>query len=214
MMLPPAIVTLTLNPAIDLSYEVDALVPTQKLRTPAESLYPGGGGINVARMLARLGREATCVYMAGGETGPTFAALLAERGLKATCVPTRGATRIATTVLETGSGKEFRLTPPGPDVSETEWRACLDTLARLQLRSRNLGEPARDRFQAGQEADPHFHRRHPFLHGRPPRPAGVQDRPKRMAQADTGVPPEAGCRDPLYSGRRGRTGQRAARLVS
>jgi 6-phosphofructokinase 2 len=131
MMSQPAIVTLTLNPAIDLSYEVDALVPTQKLRTPAESLYPGGGGINVARVLARLGREATCVYMAGGATGPTFAALLAEQGLKATGVPTRGATRIATTVFETGSGKEFRLTPPGPEVGEAEWRACLDTLARM-----------------------------------------------------------------------------------
>jgi len=61
-----AIVTLTLNPAIDLSYEVDAIAPTQKLRTRAERTFPGGGGINVARVLARLGRPVTCVHLSGG----------------------------------------------------------------------------------------------------------------------------------------------------
>ena len=75
------IVTLTLNPAIDLSYEVDAIVPTQKLRTWQEQTFPGGGGINVARVLARLGKPSTCVYLAGGATGPSFEALLAEQGL-------------------------------------------------------------------------------------------------------------------------------------
>lgn len=123
------IVTLTLNPAIDLSYEVDAIAPTQKLRTRAERTFPGGGGINVARVLARLGRQTRCVYLAGGATGPTFEALLAEQDLSATRVPIGGATRIATTVFETGTGKEFRFTPPGPEVAEDEWRACLDALA-------------------------------------------------------------------------------------
>jgi 6-phosphofructokinase 2 len=124
------IVTLTMNPAIDLSYEVDVLVPTQKLRTPAERYFPGGGGINVARVLARLGRQSTCIYLAGGATGPTFDALLAQQGLPATRVPIAGATRIATTVFETSTGREFRFTPPGPEVSEGEWRACLETLAQ------------------------------------------------------------------------------------
>lgn len=127
----PAIVTLTLNPAIDLSYEVDRLVPTQKLRVGTERLFPGGGGINVARVLARLGREATCVYLAGGATGPTFAALLAEQGLAATGIPVAGATRIATTVFERETGHEFRLTPPGPQIGEAEWRGCLEALAEM-----------------------------------------------------------------------------------
>jgi 6-phosphofructokinase 2 len=124
------IVTLTMNPAIDLSYEVDVLLPTQKLRTPAERYFPGGGGINVARVLARLGRQPTCVYLAGGATGPTFDALLAEQGLAASRVPIAGATRIATTVFESSTGNEFRFTPPGPEVSEAEWRACLAALAQ------------------------------------------------------------------------------------
>ena len=126
------IVTLTLNPAIDLSYEVDAIVPTQKLRTRQERTFPGGGGINVARVLARLGKPSTCVYLAGGATGPSFEALLAEQGLPATRVPIASATRIATTVFETSTGKEFRFTPPGPEVTEAEWRGCLDMLASVQ----------------------------------------------------------------------------------
>jgi len=127
-----AIVTLTLNPAIDLSYEVDAIAPTQKLRTRAERTFPGGGGINVARVLARLGSPARCIYLAGGATGPTFEALLVEQGLPASRVPIGGATRISTTVFETSTGREFRFTPPGPEVAETEWRECLDRLARVE----------------------------------------------------------------------------------
>jgi hypothetical protein len=57
-MTTPVIATLTMNPAIALSYEVDAVSPTQKLRTRSERHFPGGGGINVARVLARLGRSA------------------------------------------------------------------------------------------------------------------------------------------------------------
>ncbi len=131
-MAAPRIVTLTLNPAIDLSYEVDAIVATQKLRTRAERTFPGGGGINVARVLARLGTPSTCVYLAGGATGPTFEALLAEQRLPATRVPIAGNTRIATSVFETSSAKEFRFTPPGPEVTEAEWRGCLDRLAQME----------------------------------------------------------------------------------
>lgn len=128
----PAIVTLTMNPAIDLSYEVDAMLPTQKLRTRAERLCPGGGGINVARVLARLGHEPRCVYLAGGATGPTFEALLARHELAAIRVPIAGSTRIATTVFESDTGREYRFTPPGPDIDEAEWRACLTMLDDLE----------------------------------------------------------------------------------
>ncbi|MCB2048389.1 MAG: 1-phosphofructokinase family hexose kinase [Novosphingobium sp.] len=121
-----------MNPAIDLSYEVDAIEPTRKLRARRECLFPGGGGINVARVLARLGRSVSCVYLAGGTTGPTFEALVAEHGLHAVPVPIAGTTRIATTVHEARSGLEYRFTPPGPNVSEAEWRACIDRLEEME----------------------------------------------------------------------------------
>ncbi len=51
------IVTLTLNPALDLSSEVAALIPDTKLRCTAPLLDPGGGGLNVSRAIAAMGGE-------------------------------------------------------------------------------------------------------------------------------------------------------------
>ncbi|NJO53697.1 MAG: hypothetical protein HC829_01645 [Bacteroidales bacterium] len=56
------IVTLTLNPSIDGAAEADTIRPTHKIRTSNERYYPGGGGINVARVVAELG-GATCATM-------------------------------------------------------------------------------------------------------------------------------------------------------
>jgi 6-phosphofructokinase 2 len=75
----------------------------------------------------------SCVYLAGGATGPTFEALVAEHGLHAIPAPIAGTTRIATTVFEVQSGQEYRFTPPGPEVSEAEWSACLDKLDRIDV---------------------------------------------------------------------------------
>ena len=43
------VVTLTLNPALDMSTEVGTLVPDVKLRCSEPMLDPGGGGLNVSR---------------------------------------------------------------------------------------------------------------------------------------------------------------------
>lgn len=125
----PRIVTLTMNPTIDVAYEVDRVFHTRKMRTRGERYEPGGGGINVARVLARLGDEVACLYLSGGATGVALDGLLEREGLARMRVPIAGETRVAAAVLECESGKEYRFTPPGPSVSEAEWRACLDLAA-------------------------------------------------------------------------------------
>src|SRR5690606_26225892 len=65
----PFIVTLTLNPAVDMSGEIEKLVPEHKLRCLNERRDPGGGGINVARVLQRLGADPLAVFPVGGVTG-------------------------------------------------------------------------------------------------------------------------------------------------
>ncbi|MEL6878537.1 MAG: 1-phosphofructokinase family hexose kinase [Pseudomonadota bacterium] len=125
------IATLTLNPTIDVAYSIDRLAHTDKLRAPEQKCDPGGGGINVARVFVRLGGNARCVYMSGGSTGVALDALLDLHQLVRECVPIAGETRISTTVLEQSSGHEYRVVPAGPVVSEAEWRACLDRLARI-----------------------------------------------------------------------------------
>jgi hypothetical protein len=63
------IVTLTLNPAVDVAWEAEAVRPTRKIRTTHEQVDPGGGGVNVARVVHELGGEVLALVLAGGVTG-------------------------------------------------------------------------------------------------------------------------------------------------
>jgi len=124
----PRIATLTMNPTIDVSYDVGRMQHTHKMRTANEQYAPGGGGINVARVFTRLGGTAINFYLSGGETGPALDGLLADHDLDCRRIPIEGATRIASAVHELDTGKEYRFTPSGPTIDETEWRACLTAL--------------------------------------------------------------------------------------
>src|SRR4029078_6400564 len=62
-------VTLPPNPAIDISAAVEKVFPGRKLRCGPGRRDPGGGGINVARVVRRLGAEVAAIYPAGGSTG-------------------------------------------------------------------------------------------------------------------------------------------------
>lgn len=126
------IATLTLNPTIDGSSEAETVVHTRKVRTANERFAPGGGGINVARVLARLGAETEAVYLAGGVTGPVLNGLLDRAGLCHRAIPIDGDTRISLTILERHSGREYRFVPQGPEVSAAECQACLDSIAGLE----------------------------------------------------------------------------------
>jgi 6-phosphofructokinase 2 len=125
------IVTLTLNPSIDGAAETDTIRPTHKIRTSNERYYPGGGGINVARVVAELGGPTTAVYAAGGATGPILDALIEKRGIAIQRIGIAEDTRISHSVFERSSGLEYRFVPEGPELKETEWRGCLDALAQI-----------------------------------------------------------------------------------
>jgi 6-phosphofructokinase 2 len=62
-------VTLTVNPAIDVSTSVERVASIQKLRCAPARRDPGGGGINVARVMKRLGADVMAVYPVGGAVG-------------------------------------------------------------------------------------------------------------------------------------------------
>jgi 6-phosphofructokinase 2 len=127
----PRVATLTLNPAIDSACEAEEVFPTHKIRTAGERYDPGGGGINVARVLARLGREVTALYLAGGATGALLAELLEGTGLTPQPIPIHDHTRMSLTVFERSTGKEFRFVPEGPLISDSEWQAALAACTAL-----------------------------------------------------------------------------------
>jgi 6-phosphofructokinase 2 len=125
------ITTLTMNPALDLSYEVERVVDTHKMRAGGERADPGGGGINVARVFVRLGGNARCLYPSGGPVGVAFDSLLDEHQLVRTRIPIAGHTRASATVRETSTGREYRVVPKGPELSAAEWQACLEQVGAL-----------------------------------------------------------------------------------
>lgn len=130
----PEILTLTLNPSIDLASEAETVRHTHKVRTQAERFDPGGGGINVARVLARLGSEVQALYLAGGVTGSVLQGLLQRCGTPHRALPIDGDTRISLAVHERSSGHEYRFVPQGPAVSDAECQQCLDLLQQLPCR--------------------------------------------------------------------------------
>lgn len=123
------VATLTLNPTLDVSFAVDTVFHTRKMRGRDERHAPGGGGINVARVFVRLGGNARCHYLSGGATGAALDGLLDLHQLVRRQVAIRGETRVSTTVLEGASGCEYRFVTEGPEVSSDEWQQCLDRLA-------------------------------------------------------------------------------------
>lgn len=126
------ILTIALNSAIDLSSEAEAVHHTRKVRTINERYDPGGGGINVARVITTLGGDAEALFAAGGETGAMLDRLLKQEGIRRRHVPTAGQTRISFMVRERSTGLEYRFVPKGPEMKAEELQPCLDAVAAHQ----------------------------------------------------------------------------------
>lgn len=129
-----SLLTLALNPTIDVSTSVERLLPVHKLRCGPARRDPGGGGINVARVIHRLGGDVVAVYAAGGLIGALLRKLADAEGVRSRTVPIAEETREDFTVLEETSGQQYRFVLPGPRLSECEWRACLDAVLSFEGR--------------------------------------------------------------------------------
>jgi 6-phosphofructokinase 2 len=126
-----AILTVTPNPAIDLSASTQTVTPEHKLRCTDVRRDPGGGGINVARVLTRFGVRCRALYPAGPVLGRLLRQLLDDEGVSSIPVEIAGETRESFTVLEHASGREYRFVLSGPQLQRSEWQACLDAVATL-----------------------------------------------------------------------------------
>lgn len=124
-----AILTVTLNPAIDLESATAEVVPGEKLRCTEPSRDPGGGGINVARAVAQLGGAATALVAAGGAGGDLLERMLASRGVPVWRLPAPGEMRQNLSVIEADTGRQFRFIFPGPTWAAADLAAVSDALA-------------------------------------------------------------------------------------
>jgi 6-phosphofructokinase 2 len=126
------IVTLTPNPAVDLSTTVERIVPVAKLRGTSQRRDPGGGGINVARVIKRLGGDVSAIFPVGGATGELLRGLLDKEAIASTTFAIAQETREDFFVSEISTGQPYRFILPGPRLDENEWRECLTLLSALK----------------------------------------------------------------------------------
>ena len=113
------IVTVTLNPALDLTYAVDALVPHGTHRVARVTERPGGKGLNVARVLHALGEPVLATGLLGGVTGDRVATLLGQEGVRSSFVRIAAETRRTVAVVDPADATGFW--EPGPTVTPAEW---------------------------------------------------------------------------------------------
>ena len=121
----PPILTITSNPAVDLATSVAHVVPGPKLRCRAPRTDPGGGGINVARAIHKLGGRAIALVAAGGTMGDRLLSLLAAEGVANLPVVVHAETRQSFAVTDENTGEQYRFSVPGDALTEAEGAALL-----------------------------------------------------------------------------------------
>jgi 1-phosphofructokinase len=121
------IVTLTANPSVDRTIEVDALIRGSVLRASANRVDPGGKGVNISRALVAHRLRTLAVLPSGGVEGHQLAGLLAADGIETALVPITGSVRCNISVAEP-DGTVTKLNETGPTLAPGELDAMAETL--------------------------------------------------------------------------------------
>lgn len=125
------ILTLTLNPAVDISMTVDRLIPEHKLHCSQPQYDAGGGGLNVSKAIRRLGGESMALFTCGSASGLTLQELVEREAIPYQIIGIAGHTRECFVVSETATNQQFRFGTPGPTLSPAEADACLAHLQTM-----------------------------------------------------------------------------------
>ncbi len=133
---PHRILTITLNPAIDMTTAVAALAPGIKLRCEEPRLDPGGGGINISRVIKELGGASTALVAIAGATGGLIRELLDAAGLDTEFVQAAGLTRQSFAVHDRETGEQYRFVLPGPRQRSEFADTILAAVSRLIAKRR------------------------------------------------------------------------------
>ena len=129
------ILTITFSPSIDKSAKINALVPDKKMQCQKLNTEPGGGGINVARVISRLGSNVTAVFPSGGFTGMYFNHLLESENVPFVSIQTKKETRENFVILDETTNLEYRFGMPSNEIDAKE----LEILISVIDNQENLG---------------------------------------------------------------------------
>jgi 1-phosphofructokinase family hexose kinase len=117
------IITVTPNPAVDLSYHVAGITPGSSHRVAAPLSRAGGKGLNVARVAHQLGHPVLALAPSGGAVGAEFAAELRSSGVPHRLVPVAAETRRSIALVDTVGGETSIFNEQGSPLEPAEWKA-------------------------------------------------------------------------------------------
>jgi 6-phosphofructokinase 2 len=123
--------TITLNPAIDKTFAVERIIPERKLVATEVRNFPGGGGINVARAICRLGGRARALWSCGGSTGTLLGALLDAESIAHEPLPIRASVRENLIAYDVSCDHHFRFGMPGPELADDERTNWIERVQKL-----------------------------------------------------------------------------------
>lgn len=125
------ILTVTLNPALDLSTTVAQVVPDEKLRCEEAVPEPGGGGLNVARAISNMGGQAHAFVAVSGYHGQQLISILRGEGIIPEVFHTHGETRQSLAVIDRSTGAQYRFVMPGPGWTADQAEEALEAIGRV-----------------------------------------------------------------------------------
>lgn len=132
-MLQNPVLTVTLNPALDLSARVPRMIAGPKLRLEDTSYDPGGGGVNVARAITLLEGRALAWVALAGASGAQHLGLLQAQAVSVHEFQAPGATRQSWAITD-DTGQQYRLQLPGE-----HWDTALEHAALEDIVSQAEG---------------------------------------------------------------------------
>ncbi|WP_110927854.1 1-phosphofructokinase [Bacillus massiliglaciei] len=123
------IYTVTLNPSIDYVVMVDSLKINELNRSTREATFPGGKGINVSRVLIRLGQPSTALGFLGGFTGRYLKECLENEQIYTSFIEVEENTRIN---IKLKSESETEINAGGPKISEAAFQSLKEQIERIE----------------------------------------------------------------------------------
>ena len=123
------ILTVTPNPALDLTWHVDSIRAAETHRADAAVARAGGKGLNVARVAHAQGAAARAITTVGGRTGEEFAAELQSSGVPHRLVPVVGSTRRSIALVDESLGDTTVVNERGLNPTDAEWAMLVGEVA-------------------------------------------------------------------------------------
>jgi 6-phosphofructokinase 2 len=126
------IVTITLNPSIDKSISAPNLIADQKIKCANMTCEPGSGGINISRVIKRLGGKSKAFFFAGGYFGDFFIDLVKAKKLDYQSFKIKNETRESLIVFDVSNSNQYLLNMQGPKVTNNEAKSFLKAIKKLK----------------------------------------------------------------------------------